>query len=158
MKKIIVLLSIVALPFCAFAEDSSSGCGYGWQVVKDTSLVSSYTRSLTNALTSSTFGMTSGTSGCAKHSIVKKDAEAASYAFTNFDSLKSDMAKGEGETLAGLGRLMGCNDASLSTFSSSVRSQYQNVLPAANTGAAEMFYNVKSVIQNNPALATTCAI
>ena len=158
LKKIIIVLSFIALPSLSFAADSSSGCGLGWKIVSDNSLISSYTRAMTNALTSSTFGMTSGTSGCSKHSIVKKDVEAATYAFTNFDSLKSDMSKGDGETLAGLGRLMGCNDASLGAFSSSVKSQYETVFPTANTAPEEMFYNVKSVISSNPNLVRSCSI
>ncbi len=71
--KLVFALAVSFLTLAASAEDKSSGCGLGWKVTSRQSLLSSYVRYITNAVTTSTFAMTSGTSGCDSHSIVKND-------------------------------------------------------------------------------------
>jgi hypothetical protein len=74
MKNILVLLVGVAVLMTsslAFSDDQSSGCGLGWQVTQRMSLLSSAVRTTTDWFLPNTFSMTSGTSGCAHHDIVK---------------------------------------------------------------------------------------
>ena len=88
---VIFLFSLVSVS--AMAGDSSSGCGLGWQVFKDNSLVSSSSRAITNVTFLNTGAMTFGTSGCAKHSIVKNEAKAIHYAQANQNQLMVDLVK-----------------------------------------------------------------
>tara|TARA_R110000868_G_scaffold167130_2_gene401430 strand:- start:5252 stop:5653 length:402 start_codon:yes stop_codon:yes gene_type:complete len=110
MKKIIFCASLL-FASSAFAADSSSGCGVGWQVTQKTSLSASSTRSTTNAILPNTISMTSGISGCAHHSIVKVDSEVQYFAEANLENLQMEIAQGNGEYLATLSSLMGCDAA-----------------------------------------------
>ena len=81
------------------AYSSSNGCGPGWYVFKDTSLVSSSLRTITNAalFPSATVGMTFGTSNCAKHKIVEeRDRESVKFATLAYHDLMIQTAQGHG--------------------------------------------------------------
>ena len=155
MKKIIALMALVATS-SVFAADSSSGCGMGYEVAPKQSLVSSSTRSIVNATFSSTIAMTLGTSGCAKHSIVKNDAKGIHFAEANMNVLALEMARGNGEFVSGFASVYGCSNTE--AFGSMVQSNYETVLPASNTSGVELYNNVKSQIKNNAALAATCSL
>ena len=97
MKNVIIGLLALISATSVMAADSSSGCGMGWQVAPNQSLISSSTRSIVNATFSNTIAMTLGTSGCAKHSIVKNDAKGIHFAEANLNQLAIEMARGNGE-------------------------------------------------------------
>lgn len=158
MKKIgLGLLMLVgAFPLAANAADSSSGCGLGWSVNGSTSFLGTTTRGTTHATVPPTFGMTSGTSGCAKHSIAKKDEEAATFAVSNFESLKVEMAEGRGETLQGFARTLGCVDSAFSAFSAMGQKNYGAIVSESDVTGIEFFRNVRGQIQKDPALAISC--
>ena len=155
MKLIIGLLALVATT-SAFAADSSSGCGMGYEVAPKQSLVSSSTRSIVNATFSSTVGMTLGTSGCAKHSIVKNDAKGIHFAEANMNVLALEMARGNGEFVASFASVYGCNNSE--AFGSMVQSKYESVLPTASTSGVELYNNVKAEIRNNASLSASCSL
>jgi hypothetical protein len=140
----------------AKAEDSSSGCGIGWQVAPKQSLVSSSARTLVNATFSNTIGMTMGTSGCAKHDIVLKEKEAIHYAEANQGQLMIEMAQGEGENLRGLAAVMGCSSNGTAAFEKSIQQNFGLIFPSSNTSAAEMLNGVRSVIQADQTVALQC--
>lgn len=108
MKKILAL-SAFLVAGSVYAADSSNGCGLGWRIAPKQSLLSSSTRSTTNAFLPNTFSMTFGTSGCAQHSIVKKDRAIEHFVEANFENLQIEMAQGQGESVATLGEIMGCD-------------------------------------------------
>jgi hypothetical protein len=155
MKLIIGLMALVATT-SVFAADSSSGCGMGYEIAPKQSLVSSSTRSLVNATFSNTIAMTLGTSGCAKHSIVKNDAKGIHFAEANMDQLALEMARGNGEFVASFASVYGCNNTE--AFGSMVQSKYEAVLPASNTTGVELYNNVKAEIKNNAALSASCSL
>ena len=158
MKKIwigFLILSAVA-PFIAKAEDSSSGCGIGWKVTNGTTFLGITTRGVTHVTVPPTWGMTSGTSGCARHSIAKNEEAAAIYAVSNVDSLSIEMAEGRGEFLQGFARTMGCNDSSYSAFSRMTQKNYQAIVPANPSSGIEIFLNVREQIRKDPELAASC--
>lgn len=94
----------------SFAADGSSGCGPGWYIFKENSLVSSALRVTTNGFLfpSVTFGMTSGTSNCTKHKLVLKEKESLHFVTENFYELQSDAARGQGMYLTTLMQTIGC--------------------------------------------------
>lgn len=155
MKLIIALMALVATS-SIFAADTSSGCGMGYEVAPKQSLISSSTRSLVNSTFSSTIAMTLGTSGCAKHSIVKNDAKGIHFAEANMNVLALEMSRGNGEFVAGFASVYGCSDAS--AFGSMVQSNYETVLPSSNTSGVELYNNVKAQIRNNAALSASCSM
>ncbi len=149
-----ILASICFAASPAFAADSSSGCGLGWEVTQKQSLVSSAIRSTTNTFLPNTFSMTFGTSGCTKHSIVKNESEQMYFVESNLEQLSLEMAKGDGEYLRSFAAMMGCTD-SYSQFSTSVQKRYSEIfIDAATPGL--VLEGVRREIRLNPELAHTC--
>jgi hypothetical protein len=161
MKKILVLVGSFALLSAsqlsvAQANDGSSGCGLGWEVSQKQSLLSSSIRTTTNTFLPNTFSMTSGTSGCAKHSIVKNDEKAVQYAVSNHDSLIVEMAEGRGEFLAGFAQALGCDAASYSAFSSFAQSHYDSLVDSSANDGIGLYRAVRTGLQADPRLAGAC--
>ncbi len=105
MKALLFILLLTS----AFARDKSDGCGLGWQVTKKKTLSATTTRGTTNSVVPPTFGMTTGTIGCAKHGFVKKNKQLIHFVEVNFEALQSDMVNGRGETLSALASLCNTN-------------------------------------------------
>ena len=155
MKLIIALFALLSASM-AFAADSSSGCGMGWQVAKDNSLVSSFTRGVINGTFSNTIAMTLGTSGCAKHSIVYNEMKGIHFVESNKNELAIDMAKGNGEYVTGLAQVFGCQNTK--AFGSMVQNKYESVLPSENISGVELYNNVKNEIRKDTTLSQTCTL
>jgi len=138
----------------AMAADSSNGCGVGWYILKDNSLLSSYSRMATNSSLPNTFSMTSGTSGCAKHSIVQNDKRSLHFTESNLDALRVDAARGEGEYLSAFADTMGCSWKALPAFKTVIQTNYDSVFDVTQPQAvidAALFE-----IQRHPELASQC--
>lgn len=144
--KIVSLLGILLFFGHAHAQDKSSGCGLGWKVTGRKSLLSSYIRSATNSTTSSTLGMTSGTSGCEYHSIVKNEKKDVHFAEANFHSLMIEMAKGQGEYVTGFALVMGCADNQTSEFSQAAQRNYDQLFPQRGTDPSQLVNDMKSAM------------
>lgn len=152
------LLAISALStVSAFAADGSSGCGAGWFLFKENSLVSSTLRGTTNSLFfNNTFGMTFGTSNCSKHSIVKNEKEQIYYSEANREQLAVEMAQGSGEYIEAYARVMGCSDDVIPEFVNTTRRNYPEIMPKPETAPVDMLQNVKKQIRSNLNLALAC--
>jgi len=159
MKRIHVLLLVLAsFSAPAFAGDSSSGCGLGWMLLPKNSLVSSFFRFMTNATFSSTIGMTIGTSGCAKHSIVFNNKRGLHFAEANQDLLAVDMAAGHGEYLAAFADTMGCGWNAYGDFSTAMQQNFASIYPTSTTSAPELVSNVQNEIMRHPVLSRSCTV
>jgi hypothetical protein len=142
----------------AHAEDQSSGCGLGWQVSNKNSLLSSSIRNTTNGIASNqTFGMTSGTSGCAKHSIVQNDKKGIHYAEANFQNLQVEMAEGHGEFVENFASVLGCSPASYGEFSNTMRAHYSEIFDESAT-PSKVLTRVKGAMQAEPGLVAGCKV
>lgn len=148
--------TVVFISFSAQARDSSDGCGLGWEVTSRTSFSATSTRTTTNAFVPPTFGMTSGTLGCAKHDLVKKkDEQAAFYAVENYDSLRQEMAEGSGENLKAFASLMGCERDAYTGFAQMVRKNFSSIASDSNT-RLDLVVNVRSQMERDPVLSASC--
>jgi hypothetical protein len=162
VKKKAFVMGVLAVLVVGFgqnvarAEDQSSGCGMGWKVAPKQSLLSSTTRAYVNATFSNTSGMTSGTSGCAKHSIVQKDKEAIHFAEANQGQLMIEMAQGQGENLRGLAAIMGCSSTGATAFGKSIQQNYSRIFPNSETSASQMLDAVRTVISTDRTVAVQC--
>ncbi len=76
-----------------------------------------------------TFSMTSGTSGCEDHSLVKVDKLPLHFSEANYEMLLSDMSNGRGETVATLAGILGCEKTA---FVSSLQHNFANLSQAQN--------------------------
>jgi hypothetical protein len=158
MSRVVILVAAsMFLASGAFADDGSSGCGLGWKVTKRKSLVSSILRNYTNAIGSNTSGMTSGTSGCDKHSIVKREKAVEHFVEANYNSLMIDMAKGEGEYVSALGYVMGCGPDHVGSFSDMTQKHYGDIFTSDAVGPQQLIQNLKGQIRSDSKLAQGCS-
>ena len=142
------------LPKLSHAE-SSTGCGLGWQVTKSMTTSAAGTRATTNVTSSNTFGMTSGTSGCAKHSIVQNEKMDMHFTEANFEFLTAEAAIGGGEYLSGWARSQGCTDAVENEFKTEVQKNFIQIF-GNNQNYSQSLSSLKKVIKNNPNLSRFC--
>ncbi|MCB9092223.1 MAG: DUF3015 family protein [Halobacteriovoraceae bacterium] len=159
MKNLIALVFILSIPKL-FSADGSSGCGPGWYLLKENSLVSSSLRATTNGVLApvTTIGMTVGTSNCTQHKIVKTEKEAQYYATMNYFELKNETALGEGAFLSAFGQTIGCGQAELSYLNSKLQENYQNLFPASESNPDEMLKEVYKIILKDQKLLQSCSL
>jgi len=160
-KNLIKTLVAVSILTCAsastvLAQDTSNGCGVGWQVSQKTSLLSSSVRSITNYFLPNSFSMTSGTSGCAKHDIVKNDEKAVEYAVNNYDTLIVEMAEGHGEYLDGFAQALGCDQSNYAAFQNLVQTRYSDLTKNSGNDGIDLYRAVRLEIQATPSLSAQC--
>lgn len=172
MKNLVLFLLIGILPMSAMAAgkkaavmdsaentiepDKIDGCGLGWQITQKKTFLGTTTRGTTNAFVPPTFGMTSGTIGCEQLSLAKEDTNAAVFAFNNFDSIKIEMAQGQGEYLQGFAKTMGCNENAFGAFGEMTQHNFRTIIGTENTSSTQMFQNVKNQIKKNSTLSANC--
>ncbi len=96
-----------------------AGCGLGSIVFGEApGIIQVIAATLNGFSGTQTFGITSGTSNCGESG---KVARAHDFIQVNKVALDNDLARGNGESVAALGEVMGCHN---SDFSSSLRKSY----------------------------------
>lgn len=157
-----LVITVFALIFStqANAGDGSSGCGPGWFVLKRNSLVSSAIRGTTNNFLAPvvTSGMTTGSSGCTKHSIVKTEKKAIHYVVNNFYELESEIAKGNGVYLSGLAETIGCDSKSQEVFNNELKNKFNQMFSGSEKNAESVLLEVYKSILTNKELAYSCSL
>jgi hypothetical protein len=158
MKVILSGLFLFSLSFGAMAADGSSGCGPGWYIAKDNSLLSSSIRSTTNAIlgVSVTFGMTFGTSNCQKHSIVKNEMEDLKFATENYFEIAADSSKGEGQFLAAYAELMGCKGESINSFKTQMKNNFKELFNQDSINPEKLVKETYMLILRDENLVKSC--
>lgn len=156
MKTILLLCAFLLVSVAAFADDQSDGCGLGWKVTSRSSLFGTTTRGTTNMTLPRTFSMTSGTSGCDRHSFAQKKQDAVMFATVNQESLMIEMAQGKGEYLEGFARAFGCSDKASAAFAQLTQTHYQTVTAGGSANGVEMAEHVYNEIQKERALSAQC--
>lgn len=158
MKQIITILFGIMLTTQVFGADGSSGCGPGWYVFKDNSLLSSSLRSTTNGVLVPvvTIGMTVGTSNCTKHSIVKNEKRSLHFTTMNFFELKADIAKGGGEHVAALTSTLGCPQVSQPRAAQQFQEHFQEIYPDGKVNPERALSEIYKVIFTDETLTQQC--
>ena len=158
MKKMILFILVLGFSANLWA-DNSVGCGLGTLVAKDNTLISATTRSITNATFSSQlFGITTGTSGCARHSIVQAEKAPMFYAEANLEQLKIEMAQGQGEFLNAFASTFGCTEQARPVFNQMVKENYSEIFKTGNEQPHQMLDGVKKIIEQNEITKNKCQI
>ena len=149
-----------ALSINAHATDGSSGCGPGWYIAKDESLVSSALRATTNGILFpvSTLGMTFGTSNCTQHKLVRTEKESLHFATMNYFELKSSIAKGDGEYLSAFATTIGCPESAQFEFNSKLKQNYDQIMPNSKVDPEKMLLEVYKIILTSPFLIQQCSL
>jgi hypothetical protein len=141
----------------AKAEDKGLGCGLGRVVAPKSTWVSATTQFVVDqVLPVQTSAMTTGTSGCAAHSIVKIDKRALHYTDANYELIEMDMARGQGEYLSGLVAVLGCNSGVVPTVGMAIKGNYNQIIPKTERNPDQMLLNVQQIINSKPDLKSGC--
>lgn len=142
------------------ARDGSSGCGPGWYVLQDNSLVSSALRATTNGMLfpSVTIGMTLGTSNCTKHKIVLKEKETIHFATNHYYELRREIGLGGGEFFENYYATIGCQPELESHFAQLIRKEYEKVFQSTEVQPERLVEESYRVILSDPQLTHACSL
>ena len=147
MKKLMIILSTLVGSSAFAAAYGDAGCGLGSIVFADQpGFTQVFAATTNNTSGSQTFGITSGTSNCVDNGAVKGAKAVPAFIEMNRVALAKDAARGEGETLAGLSKLLGCNSKSLG---STLKSNYNKIFVETKMEASAIEAGINSTIASN---------
>ena len=158
MKKIVALSLIAGLvPTLALAHGNHpmAGCGLGYLLLssKDNEKVTQVLGGITNAsFGTQTFGISSGTSGCTEDGAVKVAKATEVYAEVNLQSLRQEMATGQGEYVTTFARMIGASEASQPQMVAFMQKNYSELFPKADTSSTEMLQTLSAKLAEHPEL------
>ncbi len=144
----------------AYAADGSSGCGPGWYIFKENTILSSLLRMTTNGILFPvvTLGMTFGTSNCTKHKLVLKEKESLYFVTMNHYELKGDIAMGRGEYLSAFAETMGCPVSAQQRLNHELRGRYSSIYPERDVTPENVLREVYTVILTDRELTNKCSL
>lgn len=141
MKKIISLLAFTALSASLYANENT-GCGLGSLIIKDQNSVALQVLAATTNGTSGsqTFGITSGTSNCAKPNNYVSNDKLNKFVSENMDELAMDISSGKGETLETVAKLM--NVENTQEFSAKLQANFSNIYSSQDVTSATVIDSI----------------
>lgn len=101
---------------------------------------------------SQTFGISSGTSGCTNDGLIMKNKHM-NLTTGAFESLKQEMAQGQGEHLTALATLLGIPSEDQPVFFSLVQEKYASLVQSEDTTPLVMLQAIQETMAGNPVLA-----
>jgi len=153
MKKIIFKAVLLAstLPIAsAIAAPNNVGCGLGSTIFEgESGLVKQVLAVTTNGTSGNqTFGISTGTLGCAKTGgVVSLPEKVALFTNDNLDKLARDMATGEGETLNSLATLMGVEQQDKAAFFNATKVHFVQIFPSEKVTTEDVLVNLNDVLE-----------
>lgn len=163
MKKVL-LLSIGVLfgmqtgLAMASNPDTGPGCGLGklvWADYKNQKEIAPQVLMATTNGTfgSTTFGISTGTSGCTNDGKILSEHKTTTFASLNLDALSAEMAQGQGEHLASLASLMGVPAEHQADFFAMTQERYTSLVQAGETSPVALVKALNDAIAGHPVLA-----
>lgn len=143
MKHLLSIVTILGLTAVAHANKiGPAGCGLGNLAFgKDNQILAATTNGTSG---NQTFGITSGTSNCVDS---KGMAKLDAYVEANQVALANDVARGNGETVAGLSKILGCTNGH--SVNSTLQQNYEMIFPTQDRSASEVSKNIREVLKSN---------
>lgn len=134
-----------------------AGCGLGSMVIQSNDIMQIFAATTNGTSANQTFGITTGTSGCTGSASAYKEHQQEVFVNVNFNSLKQEMAAGQGEKLDAFSTLLGCSSDVKGTLASHTKENYSKLFSAEATPSS-LLKSVKAEIQQNKELASGCQI
>ncbi|MBI1422256.1 MAG: DUF3015 domain-containing protein [Gammaproteobacteria bacterium] len=155
MKKYVMVAILAGLASHAYADSNNVGCGWGSMVFDGKSDKPSQIMAATTNGTfgNQTFGISSGTAGCAENATVKSYAAVSTFMTANIDKVAHDMAVGKGESLNTLASLMGMSDQDKVAFSSMVKKNFAVIFPSTSTTSEQALQALSGLMSKDARLA-----
>ena len=141
MKKIISLIAAIGLTTAVYANENT-GCGLGSLIIHNQNTVALQVLAATTNGTSGnqTFGITSGTSNCAKPNNFVSNDKLNRFVSENMDELAMDISSGKGETLSTVAKLM--NVENTSDFSAKLQANFSTIYSSENVTSATVIDSI----------------
>lgn len=145
---LIILFLISSSAFAAGKPYGTAGCGFGSVIMgkNDPQILAA----TTNNLSTQTFSISSGTSNCVNND--NKTVQIKSFIEANYESLITEMARGNGDTIATLSGLYGCNSQS---FTRAIQKNYPHIISASDD-ATLIMQEINVAIKNSSELKNSC--
>lgn len=155
MKKILIAVSLSALPVIAFASNNIGSCGWGSKLMDgQTGLIPQVLAATTNGSSGNqTIGITLGTSGCTQDGVVTSSWKTAMFIDGNKDQLARDMSIGAGESLDSLAHLIGVRDEHRAQFNQAAQQNLARIFPSADASTDQIVVALKDVLSADKALS-----
>jgi hypothetical protein len=164
MSKTVIMLSVSVLfglqagLAMAANPDTGPGCGLGklaWSDYKGQKEIAPQVLMATTNGTfySTTFGISSGTSGCTSDGKIMSEQKTTMFAQLNFENLSQEMAQGQGEHLASLATLMGVPAEHQAAFFAMTQDRYTSLVKTGETSPVAMVKAINDAIAKYPVLA-----
>lgn len=151
------LFSFIALFFVSSMAHAGkwgmAGCGVGSLIFQDKPGKIQILAAITNVYFDQTLSITSGTSNCTEMS--SKD-EAALFININQKPLAKDISRGQGETLEGLAKVLGCSNHD--KLGVSLQKNYKNIFSDKEASAEAVAQSIENTIKNDAELKSNCSI
>jgi len=138
--------------------DTGPGCGLGklaWGDYKNQKNIFPQVLMATTNGTfgSTTFGISSGTSGCTNDGQIMSEHKVNVFATLTFDNLSQEMAQGHGEHLTSLATLMGVPAEHQGEFFTLAQDRYTSLMQAGETSPVAMIKALNEAMAGHPVLA-----
>jgi len=156
MRRTLLLVLVISLVSAvAYAGNyGMAGCGLGSMLIKEDGFMQVFAATTNGTSGSQTFGITSGTSNCTKDGAVKSEMEKEAFVESAMAELTKDIAKGEGEYLATLSNLYGCDQSSSQKFASALKGNFDEISKA--TDAQSMISTIDKTVASDAELSRSC--
>ncbi len=171
MKKLLFSLLLLSTVTVSFAGSyGMAGCGPGSMLIGDKSkgsqmlaaviddgLFLNYIVPETNGIQSiKLFAITTGTSNCEDDGISMNEEEQNHFVEANYEEILVEAAKGEGDNIAALSNLMGCNESVTPLFIEKTQEQYSDIF--SQESSHDVVISLDAMIQDNDELSTQCSV
>lgn len=160
MKKTKLIVSLVLLVGVAIVASQAraagenygmAGCGLGSMAFgQDNGKIQILAATTNGTFGSQTFGITTGTSNCVENPRMA----SAMYIAVNQEAIKTDVARGEGETLNGLSQILKCGDQA--ALNAALQKNFAVIFPDESVKSEQVNSNILATIEAEPALKATC--
>lgn len=139
------------------SSDQGPGCGLGKLAWSDYGGQKQIAPQVFMATTngtfgSQTFGISFGTSGCTNDGVIMKN-KRINFAAMAFDSLKQEMAQGQGEHLSSLATLLGIAPEDQPVFCSMVQDRYTALVSSEDASPLMVLHAIEEAMGTHPILA-----
>jgi hypothetical protein len=150
-KILLAAVSVMMVGGVAQAQKlGTAGCGLGNMVFGAEPGLIQVVAATLNGTGVQTFGITTGTSNCDEGG---NSAQIMNFIDNNKIALSKDAARGEGETISGLAKLVNCKDSQ--SLGLSMKSNYESIFPSQEVSPAKITIEVQRLLQDQR-LAIAC--
>ncbi len=150
MRRLLVAAAVLLTAGVASARPyGDAGCGLGSMAFGDEpGLVQVLAATTNGTFGTQTFGISTGTSNCGPSRTAKG---ARVFIEANREALAKDISRGNGETIATLTHITGCNDAR--AVGVTLQKNFSSIYPSAAVSDAQVSDSILSTLKGEPALA-----